>query len=202
MTDLKVHPDAAALIFDLDGTLADTMPLHYRAWRDAVAACGHDYPEEIFYELAGMPCTTILPRVNERFGWKLDTAAVAADKERRFLELIAEIRPIEPVMAIVRQQRGRMPMAIGTGGLRRVVELTLRALRLEGVFAATVAAEDVERHKPEPDTFLRCASLLGVEPARCQVFEDGELGLIAAARAGMIVTDVRPCLAGPGGAPR
>lgn len=198
MADLQLHPDAAALIFDLDGTLADTMPLHYQAWRDAVAACGHHYPEEVFYELAGMPCTAILPKVNARFGWNLDEVAVAADKERRFLELIGRIRPIEPVMSIVRAQRGRMPMAIGTGGLRRVVELTIRALGLEGVFAATVAAEDVARHKPEPDTFLRCAELLGVEPGRCQVFEDGELGLVAAARAGMIVTDVRPSLLGKG----
>ncbi len=193
---LYVHPGAQALIFDLDGTIADTMPLHYQAWSETVREYGHEYPAEVFWSLAGMPCEMIVPEVNRRFGWKLPPRDVAAKKEQRFRVLMPQIRPLEPVMKIVREYQGRLKMAVGTGGRRRVVEQTLRHLGLHETFDAVIAAEDVQKHKPEPETFLKCAELLQVPPWTCQVFEDGDLGLIAARRAGMIATDVRPFLKG------
>ncbi|MGL4369729.1 MAG: HAD-IA family hydrolase, partial [Spirochaetota bacterium] len=105
-----------------------------------------------------------------------------------------EIKPIEPVVEIARHYKGKMPMSLGTGGRRDLAEITIRAIGLDGFFDIMVAAEDVEHHKPAPDTFLECARLMSVAPALCQVFEDGIQGLEAGKRAGMIVTDVRPFL--------
>jgi HAD superfamily hydrolase (TIGR01509 family) len=75
--------------------------------------------------------------------------------------------------------------------------LQLKELEIDRLFDFIVTADDVDRHKPEPDTFLKCAELMGVEPEFCQVFEDGELGMKAALKAGMLLTDVRPFVTNP-----
>jgi beta-phosphoglucomutase family hydrolase len=187
-------PRAQALIFDIDGTLADTMPIHYRAWKAMGLKHGFHYPEELFYELAGIPTVNIVPIINKRLGLSLDPEQVVEEKEGEFLRMIHETQPIDPVVAVARRYLGVMPMSLGTGGRRDIALLTLKAVGLDGLFDVMVAAEDVTRHKPEPDTFLECARLMHVDPSVCQVFEDGELGIEAAKRAGMIVTDVRPFL--------
>ena len=100
--------------------------------------------------------------------------------------------PIDEILSIVKEFHGKLPMSVGTGASRRSTEVQLKQLALTNCFDAIVTANDVTRHKPYPDTFLECARIMGVEPAFCQVFEDGDLGIEAGKRAGMIVTDVRP----------
>ena len=191
---LDKDPGAKALIFDIDGTLADTMPIHYSAWKAMGLKHGFHYPEDLFYELAGIPTSHIVPIINERLGLSLDPEQVVVEKEGEFLRMIHETQPISPVIDVAKRWRGKVPMSLGTGGRRDIALLTLEAVGLDGFFDIMVAAEDVEHHKPAPDTFLECARLMNVEPRFCQVFEDGELGIEAAKRAGMIVTDVRPFL--------
>lgn len=177
--------DFKAYIFDCDGTLADTMPLHYRAWCAALAPQECAFPEALFYELGGMPTRKIVELLNERHGCALAPEEIAARKETLFMEMLAQIAPIEPVVAIVREMSGRLPMAVASGGRRQIVTRTLRALGLLDKFAAVICAEDYERGKPFPDPFLVAAERLGVLPAHCLVFEDTQIGAQAAAAAGM-----------------
>ncbi len=180
-----------AIIFDLDGTLADTMPTHFLAWHKTMARHGIDFPEERFYALAGCPTQQIIELLAGECGRVLDVPAVACQKEDAFLEALHTIRPIPPVIEVVRRTRGKLPMAVATGAIRPVLDQTLRQIGLEGWFEAIVTAEDTARHKPEPDVFLEAARRLGVAPARCQVYEDSDLGVEAARRAGMPCVDIR-----------
>ena len=185
---------AKALIFDLDGTLIDNMPIHYRAWQRVAEEKGFEYPEELFYELAGIPTIKIVPLMNERLGINLEPEETTALKEKYFLEMIGEIPLIEETVSIVRTCHGKIPMSVGTGSRKEIAEKVLAATGLYNYFEIVITADDVANHKPAPDTFLRCAEAMGVEPRNCQVFEDGEQGLAAARSAGMIATDVRPFL--------
>lgn len=186
-------PDhARGLIFDCDGTLADTMPAHYRAWSAALAPTGLDFPEARFYAMGGMPSKAIIAWLAAEQGIAVDVDHFAKMKEAAFLEQIAAVRPIAAVVELARAQVGARPMAVASGGYRRVVERVLRHLEIDGWFAATVCAEDTARHKPEPDVFLEAARRLNVEPGGCVVFEDTDIGLEAARRAGMVGIDVRP----------
>lgn len=191
---IEIDKRAKGLIFDMDGTVVDSMPVHFLAWKLTAREHGFEYTEELFYGLAGMPTHKIVPVVNERLGLALDPEEFSRRKEELFLENLKEVRPIEPVADIVRRYHGKLPMSIGTGGKRYIAELTLKMIGFDRYFDAIVAADDVENHKPFPDTFLKCAELMGIEPHLCQVFEDGDMGILAGERAGMIVTDVRPFL--------
>lgn len=186
-----------ALIFDCDGTLADTMPVHYVAWKAMLTEYGIDFPEDIFYAFAGMPSTKIVAQLAAEQGVELPAAAIdemVVSKEQGYVATIASVRPIEPVVAVARAARGKLPMAVASGGHRWVVHKTLEAIGTGAWFDAVVGAEDTERHKPEPDVFLEAARRLGVEPSGCVVFEDGEFGLEAARRAGMLPVDIRTWL--------
>jgi HAD superfamily hydrolase (TIGR01509 family) len=188
-----------AFIFDLDGTLADTMPVHFGIWQVVARRHGLTFPEERFYALGGVPTSKIAAMLIAEAGLTLDPAAVAAEKEREYVEGLLggalAIAPIAPVIAIARARRDEGPLAIASGSSRRLVTHTLDALGIAGWFGAVVAAEDTARHKPEPDVFLEAARRLGVAPARCTVYEDTDLGLEAARRAGMAGIDVRPLIA-------
>lgn len=189
---LDIDPSAKGLIFDLDGTLADSMPVHFKAWKQTALEHGFVYTEELFYELAGMPTHKIVPVVNERLGLNLDPGFFSHRKEELFLQYLDQVQAIGPVAEIVRKYHGMLPMSVGTGGKKHIARITLQKMGFDRYINIIVSADDVERHKPFPDTFLKCAELMGVEPALCQVFEDGDMGLLAAERAGMIVTDIRP----------
>ncbi len=183
----------AGLIFDCDGTLADTMPTHYRSWLAMLDSYGIPFPEDRFYSLGGMPTDRIIEVLAREAGVVVtDIEAMTRDKEERYLELLAEVQPVVAVRAVAERHRNSVPMAVASGGQRYVVERTLRAIGVHEWFAAIVGADDTERHKPEPDVFLLAAHRIGAEPARCVVFEDTELGLEAARRAGMTGIDVRP----------
>ncbi len=191
---IEINKNTKGLIFDMDGTLADSMPIHFKAWKLTAIENGFEYTEKQFLETAGMPTLKIVPLINNEHGLNLDPVAFSHRKEELFLENIKDIKLIEPVAEIVREYYNKLPMSIGTGGKKDIAILTLKMLGFDKYFDIIVSAEDVENHKPNPDTFLKCAELMNVSPEFCQVFEDGEMGLIAAEKAGMIVTDVRPYL--------
>lgn len=181
------------LIFDCDGTVADTMRYHQEGWRQAFGAAGVSVPAAWLDSLRGTPEKRVVTLANERFGLALDPAATVAAKHRVYRRLLEGVRPIEPVVAVVRAHQGRLPMAIASGGTREDVHTILERLDLAEAFAVVLTADDDDiEHKPSPQIFLEAARRLGVEPKYCQVFEDGDIGLEAARRAGMTATDVRP----------
>jgi len=188
--DLKINPKAKALIFDLDGTLADTMPIHYIAWKNAAAKYGIDFTIELFNQLAGVPLYPTVEKLNQVFGSKIDPIEMGDIKEAEFEKNMHLTPEIKVVTDLVRKWHGKLPMAVGTGGSRRLSLKSLEIIGLKGYFDILVTSEDVSNFKPHPDTFLRCAELMGVKPVDCEVFEDGILGLQAARSAGMMVVDV------------
>ncbi len=183
---LAIPPgDFAAYIFDCDGTLADTMPTHYRAWCSALGEHARDFPEALFYELGGVPTARIVEIINERHGYSMPLAETVERKEALFLTMSHEVAAIEPVVALARKYHGVKPLAVASGGHRRIVMSTLRALGIADLFDAIVCSEDYHRGKPSPDPFLEAAHRLGVSPERCLVFEDTATGIAAATAAGM-----------------
>ena len=185
------RPETAA-IFDLDGTLADTMPVHFRAWGVVAERFRLVFPEERFYSLGGVPTMEIARLLLNEQQLPFDPVTVTQAKEEEVLRHFHEVRPIAAVVEIARQARAAGPVAIASGGGRHMVERTLRQIGLHDWFPVVVAAEDTTRHKPEPDVFWEAARRLGVTAAQCTVYEDTDLGLEAARRAGMRGVDVRP----------
>lgn len=180
-----------AYIFDLDGTLADTMPAHYLAWLEVTGKYGLELSEDRFYSLGGMPTPRILAMLSQEQNISLDPDVAAQEKEEAFLRHLDQVEPIEAVVEVVREQHGKVPLAVATGALRWVMERILSDLDLTHYFEAFVSSEDTARHKPYPDVFLEAARRLEVSPQRCCVYEDADLGIQAAQAAGMDVVDVR-----------
>ncbi len=183
------------LIFDCDGTLVDTLPLHYAAWEETFAALGLPCPLEFLIQHNGKPTDLIVALYNTAFGQNIDIHQFTADKERRTYARLDQARPLEPVAALARHHHGRLPMAVVSGSNRANVERALRATGLRDLFPVVLTADDGLPPKPAPDLLLEAARRLEVEPRDCQVFEDADAGLEAARRAGMLATDVRPILA-------
>jgi len=187
---LTVDPKARGLIFDLDGTIADTMPIHFLAYKNLLAEFGIEFTPEVFHTMAGIPAYGSIEKINELYGTRLDPGIFSKLKEEEYEKIMFKMKPIEPVVALIHEYHGKLPMAVGTGGMRRLAWKTLDILGLSSLFTILVSAEDIERPKPHPDTFLKCAGLMGIEPTHCQVFEDGALGIRAAQAAGMMTVDV------------
>lgn len=188
--ELIQDPRAKGLIFDIDGTICDTMPVHFIAWRETAAEHGIDFTPELFLEVTGIPALQTSQYLKIKFKGDFDEIAFTHRKEERFEENMHKAKPIGPVVKIIRENKGKLPMACGTGGSQYLAWKTLEIAGVRDCFEHVVAAEDVINHKPFPDTFLKAAELIGIEPSDCQVFEDGQLGLDAAERAGMMSVDV------------
>ena len=180
-----------ALIFDCDGTLADTMPTHVKAWVATYQSFGIDITEQPFFDMGGLPNRAIIETLNEKFGYDLEVEATQSAKEQRFMEVLHTIEEIKAVSDIARQYHQKVPMAVASSGLGRIVYQTLTTTKLFDLFDTVVTADDVIHGKPAPDLFLLAAERLGVAPEDCIVYEDGDPGLEAAARAGMRAVDVR-----------
>lgn len=182
----------AALIFDLDGTLVNSMPAHFDSWCLALEEHGAPgiFPEDVFYAMGGRPTRDIVAILNGEQGLNLDPDAVSYAKRKNFLKVLGQVTENEVVCDFARQNRGHVPMAVASGGTRHVVEITLKTLGLSDLFDEVITADDVTNGKPAPDIFLEAAKRLGVEPSRCVVFEDGEPGILAAQLAGMEVVTV------------
>jgi len=179
------------IVFDCDGTLADTMPLHWRAWQVIAARHRFHLPEERFYALGGVPSRDILKLLSREQGLGLDLLAVAHEKEAEYLPLIAQVEPINAVVGIARENFGKIPMAVASGGNQRVIGQVLDHLGLRHLFQAIVTSEDVANQKPAPDIFLEAARRIGVPPRLCRAYEDTDLGMQAIRAAGMEAIDVR-----------
>ena len=179
------------LIFDCDGTLANTMPLHWRAWQVITARHRLHLPEERFYALGGVPSRDILKMLSAEQGVPLDHLLVAREKEAEYLPLIAQVEPIKVVVSIARENYGKLPMAVASGGTGRIINQVLDHLVIRNLFGAIVTSEDVVNQKPAPDIFLEAARQIGVPPQFCRAYEDTELGLLAIRAAGMQAVDVR-----------
>lgn len=181
-------------IFDLDGTLVHSMPVHYRAWdatmREGGAPAALD--EDLFYSLGGMATTKVAELLAERAGRRMDPEAVGRRKEEIYLEMLPQVQLIEPVVAVARRMHGRRPIAIATGGPPEVAQPALAATGLDRLFAIVITPHDVPpgRGKPAPDMFRLAAARMGVPPTECVVFEDAELGRQGALAAGMTVVMV------------
>jgi HAD superfamily hydrolase (TIGR01509 family) len=174
-----------AYLFDCDGTIADSMPLHYIAWKKALAEWNCDYPEKLFYSWGGKPVKKIIADLNKMNGLQMPVDALAAKKEAFYIEQLPQLKAIPEVLEYIEAEHGRIPFAVVSGSRRSTVIGSLKAIGLLDKFDTIVAAEDYTHGKPAPDAFLLAAERLGVAPADCLVFEDTDLGIEAATAAGL-----------------
>ncbi|QLB13809.1 HAD superfamily hydrolase (TIGR01509 family)/beta-phosphoglucomutase family hydrolase [Bisgaardia hudsonensis] len=192
MLDFSMFETYEGLIFDMDGTLINTMPSHKKAWDRVGIELGYPLDGNIMYELGGAPVGTIAMEMMKRSDMPMDLLEqVLKLKQQYGIELIMKHATLLPAFDVVKFFLNKKPMALGTGSHRNVVEMLLNKFELHHYFNAVVAAEDVKNHKPAPDTFLRCAKLCGLNPKNCIVFEDADLGVESALKAKMDVFDVR-----------
>jgi beta-phosphoglucomutase family hydrolase len=182
---------AEGVIFDCDGTLVDSMPIHYLAWNETMRSVGLVFEEDRFYALGGMPTDRIIAMLAKEQNKDVDPKETALRKEAAFFEKMHLLEPIEIIVDVARKLRGSKPIAVASGGFRSVVQQQLNHVGILDWFDVLVCAEDTKRHKPEPDVFLESAKRLGIRPEKCLVFEDADLGVEAAKRAGMACLDVR-----------
>lgn len=181
-----------AYLFDCDGTIADSMPLHYRAWKKALAEWNCKFDEKVFYEWGGMPVSEIISTLNQKHGLRMPVKTVSARKEDLYFELLPQLKAVPEVLEHVEAAHGRMPLAVVSGSTRESVIASLVALNLLDRFDTLVCAGDYTKSKPDPEAFLLAASRLAVPPERCLVFEDTAMGIQAATAAGMASIKIPP----------
>ncbi len=191
---IEVPANIKGLIFDCDGTLVDSMPLHMKAWEYALTQAGAVWDYNFFFSKNGMPGENIVELYNRQFNIKLHPKKTICAKQEYFKNHKKDFLPIQPVVDIVLTYKEKLPMAVASGSSRENVDNQLESLGIHALFKAIVTADDDVKPKPAPDIFLEASKQIGILPRYCQVFEDGDLGLEAAKKAGMIATDVRPFL--------
>ena len=174
-----------AYLFDCDGTLVDSMPLHYVAWKSTLAKYGCSFDEDLFYSWGGKPVDEIISTLNLMQNLNMPVEEVGVRKERLYFDMLPNLKAIAEVVEHIDLQHGRIPFGVVSGGRRESVVRSLTTVNLLDRFETIVGAEDYERSKPAPDAFLLGAERLGVSPAHCLVFEDTDLGIQAATAAGM-----------------
>jgi HAD superfamily hydrolase (TIGR01509 family) len=189
-----------AVVFDCDGTLVDSMPAHFDAWCEALAlyGAGGVFKEDVFFAMGGRPTHDIVVELNDEYNLHLDPEAVAFAKRQAFLKRLHTLKPIDEVADFAKSLRGKVPMAIASGGTRMVIEKTLQVLGMSDWFDEVVTVDEVPVGKPAPDVFLHAARLMGVLPTKCLALDDAPSGILAARRAGMQVLAVPPPLASSG----
>ncbi|MBU2666429.1 HAD family phosphatase [Actinoplanes bogorensis] len=181
-----------AYLFDCDGTIADSMPVHHRAWLRALEPWGATFDEELFYAWGGRPPATVIAELNARQGLAMPVDEVNEQREKYFQELLPEVTAVPEVLEHIQDAYGKVPFAVVSGSARDSVTASLTALGLLDRFDVLVCAGDYVNGKPDPECFLAAAELLDVAPERCVVFEDTDFGVRAATAAGMAVVRVPP----------
>jgi beta-phosphoglucomutase family hydrolase len=192
---MKLPAHIKGLIFDCDGTLADSMPLHWRAWQMVTQRHGLHFPIDRFYASGGIPSRDILKMLAQEQGRSLDHIAVAHEKEETYLQTLSQVEPVHAVVEIAKENYKKIPMAVASGGSQEIICMLLEHLKIRHLFDAVVTNEMVQNQKPAPDIFLEAARRIGVEPKFCRAYEDTDLGLQAIRSAGMEAVDVRVMLA-------
>jgi beta-phosphoglucomutase family hydrolase len=180
------------LIFDCDGTLIDTMPVHYKAWCKALALHNLTFNEDRFYQLAGATSRAIVALLAREQGVECDPLQVSHEKEEIYEASLQDVEHVQCVVAIAKREQGHRKLAVASGGRNQAVRTSLQMSGLANLFQVVVGMDDVAHGKPDPELFLKAAALLQVPPENCLVYEDGDLGIEAAKRAGMGIIDVRP----------
>jgi HAD superfamily hydrolase (TIGR01509 family) len=190
---LRLPPGSfGAYLFDCDGTIVDSMPLHYMAWKKALAEWNCAFDEQLFYAWGGTPVAEIIFLLNEQQGLSMSVETVSSRKENFYRELLPQLQVIPEVLEHIDAQHGRIPFAVVSGSTRESVIASLVSLKLLDRFDTMVCAGDYQKSKPDPECFLLAASKLGVAPEACLVFEDTDLGVRAAAAAGMASVRIPP----------
>lgn len=184
--------DFAAYLFDCDGTIADSMPLHYIAWKKALGEWNCEFSEKLFYAWGGMPIVEIVATLNKDRGLSMPVEEVAHRKENLYFELLPQLQPVAEVVEHIEASHGKIPFAVVSGSARDSVTASLSTLNLLDRFETLVCAGEYRKSKPDPEAFLLAASRLGVAPKSCLVFEDTDMGIQAATAAGMASVKVPP----------
>jgi HAD superfamily hydrolase (TIGR01509 family) len=191
MASESVHPKA--IIFDFDGTLTDSMPLHIKAWIALMHDNGIEMTTQQYWEsgVGGKAAHAAIQFMGDHLSFE-EGAALADQKEFLYRYLAEhELELIDGADRFLRRLKAAgYPMAIATSGNDRNAAFQIKILRLEGLFDCVITSDDVERGKPEPDIFLLAAKGLGIAPSECLVFEDSHPGIMSANRAGMPVIAV------------
>lgn len=193
----RITLDTKALIFDLDGTLADTLPLHYQAWLNAGEELGFHITRDMIAKHSGTPTKIVARILGEAYNWNVNPTDVSDAKMKHYKILKnkhGKIKAINPILDIAKRYHGVLPMAVGTGSTKSSALQSLNDIEAVGLFDLVVTAKDVEKPKPHPETFLRCALHVGVDPKNCLVFEDGAAGIEAAISGGFQLLDVKEYL--------
>jgi HAD superfamily hydrolase (TIGR01509 family) len=181
-----------AYLFDCDGTIADSMPLHFIAWKKALGEWNCEFDEQIFYAWGGMPVAEIISTLNRQQGLNMPVEAVSRRKEALYFELLPQLKAVPEVLEHIQEGHGRIPFAVVSGSTRESVTASLASLNLLDRFDTLVCAGDYTKSKPDPEAFLLAAAKLGVAAEKCLVFEDTEMGIQAARKAGMASVRVPP----------
>ncbi len=188
---IKIADNIKALIFDCDGTLVDSMPLHFKAWQETYEALGRVYPHDFVDERKGMPIHEVVNQYNTTYNDNIDVQEFVKERERRVKVRLLNVKAIAPVVEVVNKYKEILPMAVCSGSIRESVNISIKSIGLEGVFKVILTSDDQFKPKPAPDMFLEASRRLNIDPRYCQVFEDGDLGIQAAENAGMVATDIR-----------
>jgi HAD superfamily hydrolase (TIGR01509 family) len=181
-----------AYLFDCDGTIVDSMPLHYVAWKKALREWNCEFSEELFYAWGGRPTPEIISTLNQMQRLSMPVESVAHRKEEFYFAMLPELKAVPEVLEHIEAQHGRIPFAVVSGSARDSVTASLETLKLLDRFETLVCAGEYQKSKPDPEAFLLAASRLDVAPKSCLVFEDTEMGIQAATSAGMASVKVPP----------
>jgi HAD superfamily hydrolase (TIGR01509 family) len=182
----------AAYLFDCDGTIVDSMPLHYIAWKTALGEWDCELDEKLFYAWGGMPIVEIVATLNKQRGLSMPVETVAHRKESLYFELLPQLQAVPEVLEIIHAKQGQIPFAVVSGSAIDSVTASLSQLHLLERFDTLVCAGDYQKSKPDPEPFLLAATRLKVAPESCLVFEDTDMGIQAATSAGMASLKIPP----------
>jgi HAD superfamily hydrolase (TIGR01509 family) len=190
---LKIPEGAfGAYLFDCDGTIVDSMPLHYLAWKKALGEWGCDFSEQLFYAWGGMPVAEVISSLNKERGLKIPVEEVGHRKENLYYDLLPQLKAVPEVVEHIEAQHGRIPFGVVSGSTRESVVASLKVVNLLDRFQTMACAGEYQKSKPDPEAFLMAAANLHVKPEGCLVFEDTEMGIQAAKAAGMEWVKVPP----------